>query len=259
MIRLQVNPAFSNLLQSNHLSAYAEIMQTGAGEIVEDNEERDVRRLRLGGQVLYLKRTRSEKITSAIESYARGRLAHSKPVKEMLQFKYLAENGFDVAAVVACGEQLCFGIPQRGFIITAEVSGEDLAGVFQAADASDRILILGQFGALLGRLHARGFYGSTRLKDIIYTGCPDSNPTLTLIDRETRNPYPKRVSAKRIVERLLFNIRRQAQQGEIFSEPEWHAFCENYCVSLARASGIQLTGLKQRILDSLRPRGKLRS
>ena len=95
----------------------------------------------------------------------------------MLQFKYLAENGFDVAEVVACGEQLCFGIPQRGFIITAEVSGEDLAGVLPGGSTQeDRILILGQFGALLGRLHARGFYGSTRLKDIIYSGCPDSNP-----------------------------------------------------------------------------------
>ena len=256
MIRLQINPAFSDLLQSNYLSAYAEIMQTDAGETVEDNEQRDVRRLRLNGQVLYLKRTKSEKSTSAIESYARARLAHSKPVKEMLQFKCLAEHGFDVAEVVACGEQLCLGIPQRGFIITAEVSGEDLAGVFRAAGESDRILILGQFGALLGRLHARGFYGSTRLKDIIYAGRPDVNPMLTLIDRETRNPYPKRVSAKRIVERLLFNIRRQAQQGEIFSEREWHAFCENYCASMPRASGIQLATLQQRILDSLRTRSR---
>ena len=258
MIRLQINPAFADLLQSNHLSDYAKIMHSGDGETVEDNEQRDVRRLRLGEQVFYLKRTKSEKITSAFESYARARLAHSKPVKEMLQFKYLAERGFDVAEVVASGEQLRLGIPQRGFIITAEASGKDLAEVYRGANTGDRILILGQFGALLGRLHDQGFYGSTRLKDIIYTGRPGANPGLTLIDRETRNPYPKRVHAKRVVERLLFNIRRQAQQGEIFSEQEWREFCENYCTSLTTVLGIRPAALQQRILDSLRPRGRLR-
>ena len=67
MIRLQVNPAFIDLLRSNQLASYAEIMQTSAGEQVEDNEQRDVRRLRLDTHTLYLKRTKSEKTTSAFE------------------------------------------------------------------------------------------------------------------------------------------------------------------------------------------------
>ncbi len=257
MIRLQIKPAFAELLQSHRLGSYAAIMQTDAGEPVEDNDERDVRRLQLDGQTLYLKRSKQEKITSAFESYARGRLAHSKPFKEMLQFKYLAERKFIVAEVVACGEALSFGIPRRGFIITAEARGTDMAQIYREADSVDRVHLLGQFGALLGRLHDRGFFGSTRLKDIIYAGLPREQPVLTLIDRETRNPYPRRATTKRVVERLLFNIRRQSQQGEIFSEREWQAFCQGYCASLSASIDLEAAALLRQILDMLVPRGKL--
>jgi len=259
MIRLQVNPAYSDLLKAHRLDSYADVMRCDAGEPVEDNAERDVRRLQLGGQVVYLKRTRYEKARSAFESYARGRLAHSKPFREMLQFKYLASAGFDVAEVVACGEQLRYAIPRRGFIITAEVPGEDLAQVYRSASVGERREILAKFGLLLGRLHDRGFYGSTRLKDIIYSGASSSRATLTLIDRETRNPYPRRATRKRIVARLLFNIRRQAQQGEIFNEREWTAFSERYCASLSRDFDLRARELRGQILDMLSERGWLRT
>ena len=258
MIRLHINPAFSALLQDHHLGSYHEVMQSEVGEIVEENEHRDVRRLQLAEQTIYLKRTKSEKASSAFESYSRLRLAHSKPFKEMLHFKYLADLGFDVAEVVAVGEDLRFAIPQRGFIMTAEVSGEDLSQLYLAAGERDRQRILGQFGTLLGRLHSHGFYGSTRLKDIIYAGKPDANSRLTLIDRETRNPYPKRATTKRIIERLLINIRRQAQQGEIFSESQWGEFCDNYCDSLSSHAKIQNETLLARILASLQHNGKIR-
>jgi hypothetical protein len=214
MIRLQIKPGFASLLQTNGLGDYRQIMQTDGGRVIEEDELRDVRCIELDGQNFYLKRTRFEKARSALESYARGRLAHSKPFKEMLQFRYLAQLEFDIAEVVAVGEELQCGIPQRGFIMTREVEGRDLALVYRAADDSQRRHILEQFGSLLGRLHANGFYASTRLKDIICAGAVDDSPKLTLIDRETRNPYPKRASAKRVMSRLLFNIRRQAQQGE---------------------------------------------
>ena len=151
MIRLRINPAFSGLLQLHRLDTYPAVMQIDTGELIEENESRDVRRLQLDDQVVYLKRTRSEKITSAFESYARGRLAHSKPFREMLHFKQLAKLEFDVAEVVAVGEELRFGIPRRGFIMTAEVGGEDLAQVYQKVDDADQRRILEQFGTLLGR------------------------------------------------------------------------------------------------------------
>ena len=248
MIRLRINPAFAGLLQLHHLNTYPAVMQIDAGELIEENESRDVRRLQLDDQVVYLKRTRSEKTTSAFESYARGRLAHSKPFKEMLHFKQLARLEFDVAEVVAVGEELRCGIPRRGFIMTAEVAGEDLAQVYQKVDDADQCRILEQFGTLLGRLHDCGFFGSTRLKDIIYSGTPRSNPKLTLIDRETRNPYPRTSSRKDIIDRLLLNVRRQIQAGERFSEQQWSGFCENYCSSLSAKHNITSAQLLPQII-----------
>ncbi len=248
MLRLQINSKFAELLHRHDLDTYSRIIQTTIGEVVENNESRDVRRLKLDNQVLYLKRTKSEKTISAIESYARLRLAHSKPFKEMLHYKQLAKHGFDVAEVIAVGEELNYAVPQRGFIITAAVAGEDLAHVYQKATKTDQCLIMGQFGALLGRLHNTGFFGSTRLKDIIYSGSPSANPTLTLIDRETRNPYPKAPSQNGIIDRLLLNIRRQGQAGERFNEEQWQAFSENYCNALSSGYDIQADQLLQQIL-----------
>jgi len=256
MIRLQIKPAFADLLKAHDLGNYRQLMQTSDGRVIEQDSLRDVRCLELDGQKFYLKRTRSEKAKSALESYGRGRLAHSKPFKEMLQFKHLARLGFDVAEVVATGEELHYGIPQRGFIMTREVEGRDLALVYRAADDTQRCHILEHFGSLLGRLHDNGFYGSTRLKDIIYAEAAGNSPKLTLIDRETRNPYPKRATAKRVMSRLLFNIRRQAQQGEGFSEREWICFSEAYCQSLSDRLAFDPGELLATILAMLERMGK---
>ena len=43
-------------------------MQTVTGALIEENESRDVRRRQLADQVVYLKRTRSEKASPALES-----------------------------------------------------------------------------------------------------------------------------------------------------------------------------------------------
>jgi hypothetical protein len=256
MIRLQIKPAFAALLQAHDLGSYHQLIQTTTGRVVEEDSLRDVRCLELDGQKFYLKRTRLEKAKSALESYGRGRLAHSKPYREMLQFKHLALLGFDVAEVVATCEELHFGIPQRGFVMTREVEGRDLALVYRAADDRQRCHILEQFGSLLGRLHASGFYGSTRLKDIIYADAAGGSPKLTLIDRETRNPYPKRATAKRVMSRLLFNIRRQAQQGERFSEREWKSFSEAYCQSLSDRFAFDPGELRIGILAMLQRMGR---
>ena len=174
----------------------------------------------------------------------------------MLHFKQLARLEFDVAEVVAVGKELRFGILGRGFIITAEVNGEDLAQAYQKADEADQSGILQQFGTLLGRLHDCGFFGSTRLNDIIYSGTPRSNPKLTLIDRETRTPCPRTTGRKDILERLLLNVRRQIQAGEHFNEQQRSGAYESYCSSLSTEHNvtpaqllpetIALTGCKER-------------
>jgi hypothetical protein len=256
MIRLHINPTFQPLLEAHNLSSYSQIMQTSNGTIIEEDYSRDVRRLDLDGQKLYLKRCRREKLSSALESYCLGKLAHSKPYKEMLQFRFLSHLDFAVAEVVAAGEELKYGMPLQGFIITREVTGQDLALVYRAADKSTRRCIMSDFGSLLGRLHTSGFYGGTRLKDIIIDGDPCKSPTLTLIDRETRSPYPRSAGKKRALERLLLNIRRQAQQGEIFTTSEWQSFADNYCRSLTGNLNIDADTLLHEILAKLDQSGK---
>jgi tRNA A-37 threonylcarbamoyl transferase component Bud32 len=256
MIRLQINPAFVDLLQSRNLHGYHQVMQTSLGEVIEENNLRDIRCLDLDGVKLYLKRTRSEKASSAFESYCRGRLPHSRPYKEMMLLRLLKQLGFDVAEVVAVGEELRFGVPLRGFIITLEVPGQDLSQVYREADKADRNSIMIDFGSLLGRLHRKGFFGSTRLKDIISTGKPGDPLKLTLIDRETRNPYRKQATRDKVIARLLFNIRRQARQGEIFTAGEWESFTDSYCQSLNGDFGIDAKDLLTEILAVLDRPGK---
>ena len=256
MIRLQIKPEFASLLEAHELGSFAQLMQVSTGTVIEEDETRDVRCLDLDGQKFYLKRTWSEKLNSALESYARARLAHSKPFKEMMHYRQLEKVGIEVAQVVAAGEELRFGIPQRGMILTREVGGQDLAEFYRTASVSERRRILQQFGLLMGRLHHNGFYGSTRLKDIIVSDPQSELPGLTLIDRETRNPYPKPVNAKTVISRLLFNIRRQAQQGEIFSEPEWRLFCEAYCRALPDKLAIDADTLYTGIIEMLEQMGK---
>jgi hypothetical protein len=256
MIRLHIKPTFQPLLEANNLSSYSQIMQTSSGTIIEEDCSRDVRRLDLDGQKLYLKRCRREKLSSALESYCLGKLAHSKPYKEMLLSRLLAELDFDVAEVVAAGEELRFGVPVKGFIITREVIGQDLALVYRAADKGTRRCIMSGFGSLMGRLHDCGFYGSTRLKDIFIDGDPCKSPTLTLIDRESRSPYPRPVRKKGVLARLLLNIYRQAKQGEIFTASEWETFTESYCRSLTGDLNIDANTLLPEILKKLGQSGK---
>jgi hypothetical protein len=174
----------------------------------------------------------------------------------MMQFRLLEQLGFDVAEVGAAGEELHYGVPAKGFIMTREVQGQDLSRVYREADKARRNSILGDFGSLLGRLHSNGFFGSTRLKDIISSGKPGDSLKLTLIDRETRNPYRKKATRDKVIARLLLNIRRQARQGEIFSCGEWESFAESYCHSLNGNFGIDTKGLLTEILPLLDRPGK---
>jgi hypothetical protein len=77
---------------------------------------------------------------------------------------------------------------------------------------------------------------------------PAVTQKLTLIDRETRNPYPRTSGRKDIIERLLLNVRRQIQAEERFSEQQWSGFCENYCSSLSVEHNITSAQLLPQII-----------
>lgn len=234
MIRLQLNSNYAELLAANRLADYQGLMNREIGALVEQNEDREIRRLSLGGHSFYLKRVRREKAGSALESYLGGRLAHSKPYREMQQCNSLRWNGFEVAEVVAVGEELRFGLPVGGFIMTREVPGQDLLQWYRQAGKRGRRHIARHFGALVGNLHRRGFYGSIRLKDVISEDEPGEQMRLTMIDREVRNPIPRRPSRGIMLKKFLLNFRRQLSQGETFSRRELKILVKYYRRSLSK-------------------------
>jgi len=233
MIRLRLNPEFESLLRKYDLNSYAAFMNCDLGDSIEAISDRDTRQLQLDDQVFFLKRDSAKKTGSALENYLIGRLAHSKPYNEMLHFKLLRNAGFNVAEVVAVGEELILGIPSAGFIMTKKVDGMDLSELYRLSDGRDRRCILFHFGALVGRLHNCGLFGGIRLKDIICEYSAGAAMKMTLIDRETHKPYSRRTTRKRVLSKLMLNIHRQTKQGETFSEREWKLFCHQYCQELS--------------------------
>lgn len=95
------------------------------------------------------------------------------------------------------------GVPQDGFIMTREVEGENLEDLFLAADAKGRAAIMDRLGTLVAGLHRDGFYATVRIRDIICSPREDGESELVLIDRETRNPAPRRYSRRRAKNSLL--------------------------------------------------------
>jgi len=233
MIRLHINPDYRRLLEQHKLIEYPQFMSCSAGELLDEDRQRDIQKLQLGDKTFFLKRTRVEKSSSALESYIFGKLAHSKPYKEMLQISYLREHGFNTAEVVAAGEEVRFGFPKRGFIITLQVAGRELPDVYRESSTSDRARIMRQMGVLLAQLHRRGFFLSVRLKDVFTTETSDLGTILTLIDREARNPAPKRFSPDRAKESLFTSLRRQARAGDTIPAIELRPFINSYCQEIS--------------------------
>ena len=187
MIRLHIDPHYLSLLQQQDLALYEQFMHCSAGDMIDSDHRRDIQKIRLGERSYFLKRTHYEKTSSAVESYLSGKLAHAKPFKEMLQISYLRQRGFNTAEVAAAGEELRFGVPAGGFILTREVSGQEFSEKFSQATAEERRELLSQFAKLIGQLHRKGFFLSVRLKVLFYNS-QDGVPKLILIDREARNP-----------------------------------------------------------------------
>ncbi|MEH6571065.1 MAG: lipopolysaccharide kinase InaA family protein [Halioglobus sp.] len=232
MIRLHIDPHYLSLLQEQDLALYEQFMNCSVGDMIDSDHRRDIQKLRFGDSNYYLKRTHYEKTSSALESYLSGKLAHAKPFKEMLQISYLRQHGFDTAEVAAAGEKLKFGIPSGGFILTKEVSGEELSEKFSQATAEERSELLTQFSTLLGQLHRQGFFLSVRLKDLFYNAQGDA-PKLILIDREARNPAPKNFSPTRAKESLYTSNRRQVRAGDTLTPNELKQIIKGYCREIA--------------------------
>ena len=245
MRKLIINPNYLKLLNEYKLDNYQAIKSTQRGEIVEDNAKREIRKIILNDEVLYLKRTKTEKILSAIEQLLLGRTPHSKPYTEMLHAKLLQQAGIAVMEVVAAGEHTQFGLPKGGFILSKEVPGQDGENLYSAANALERIAICKALGALMARLHSKGFFATTRLKDVFGETNSAGSLTFKLIDRETRTPHIKKLTAKRALNSLITGFRRQKRAGSSFSNDEQNSFAQAYCAEINQLIAITPAEISQ--------------
>ena len=227
MIRFTLNPRYADTLRAFGLDNYQNISTTQLGEVLEANQKRDTRRLTLGDEVFYLKRTKTEKIQSAIEFLLMGRVPHSKPYREAQHIHNLQQNHICTMEVVAYGEHTHLGMPRGGFILSKAVAGIEAESYFQQAQPAERLALCLAFGKLTGQLHSKGFFATTRLKDVFLQKSNDEYQ-LTLIDRETRNPKPKKFTLRRAKRSLSDSFRRQSRDGSRYSNTERQQFMHGY-------------------------------
>lgn len=110
------------------------------------------------------------------------------------------------------------------FLMVRAVPGELLANVFEVSSESERRILMEHAGELAGRLHARGFFQHPRLKDLIRT--PEGE--LTVIDRESGRPWPRRFSSRLAMTSLARTARRTLRDGHRLGPASASAFFEGY-------------------------------
>lgn len=221
---LNVDSRYKALFDKAGLGDFDEFMTAAVGEVLASESLRETRILDIEGQRFFLKRVKKSKFSSAIEALLQGRWPHSYAWREMQHVEQLQQAGIPVMSVAAVGERRQFGLPKESFIAVVGVEGKDLEVVFRASNDTEKSLIMGQLGALCAELHRHGFLKPIRLKDLIQT----PSLQLVLIDRETRNPYPRRFSKKRALQSLIKASQRQSRDGINFSEADTRTMLKAY-------------------------------
>jgi lipopolysaccharide kinase (Kdo/WaaP) family protein len=230
-IKLHMQEDKIDWLQKFGLVDFDTFMSGDIGELVERVHLREVRRICCAqGHVAYLKRRFGSSLRASLETYLSGTAAHSAPYNEFLHVQALQAKNLPVMQVIAAGESRRFGLPDQGFIVSLGVSGEPLNVYYnRAAEARDEKIqeqSLATYGEMLGQLHRHGFYSPLRMKDIFV---PDENlGQATMIDRETRHPYPRKQKKWLADKALNTSFKRNARTSEYFGEEQVKAVLKAY-------------------------------
>ena len=209
------------------LATFEQLMFTDIGHVIQKDHKSDVRLIEGFGRTVYLKRHLITPIKESVEKYVLDRCAYTGPFTEYLYMCSLRQFQFPVMNCIAAGEQRRLGFPCFGFILADEVKGSRLDEALELTDPQDtEVKLLQSFGKLLAELHQHGFYAQLRLKDIIVT---DTNaPTLVMIDRESRHPYPCRRSKMKARRSLDRSFRRIKRDSPAFNEDHKNIVMQAY-------------------------------
>lgn len=249
-----VEPDSVELLNAHGLGSFAALMNKSLGEKVSRPDDRgELYRLSLLDHVarvgFYLKRMRGESVVRLSKSFIFGRRPHTGPFREAQLLISLQEAGFAVMKPIAWGEERRYGLPVAGFLLVEEVRGREAATLFDTGSIQQRYELLEEIGALVGRLHAAGFFHPVRLKDLFRD---DYSRQLVLIDRETSKPWPVRFARKHALTALARSARRTLRDGHRFGAAETRSFLSGYKVGVAPVWAVDYRELRGMMFTQLR-------
>ncbi|MEP1469884.1 MAG: lipopolysaccharide kinase InaA family protein [Halieaceae bacterium] len=225
MSRLYINPRYQQLLNRHQLSTEKQLLgDSVSGDIIEHGAERSTFKVELEGNGFFLKQVRKKSYLSALEPLLQLQKPHHYAWREMQHVLNLQKAGIDVMEVVAACEHTRWGIPVASAIMVAQVDGADLESVFIQATREQQHLLLQRLGALTGRLHLAGFFGTVRLKDVFI----DRKDSYVLIDREARNPQPQAFSEARALQGLERFLHRQRRDYPAWCEDDSRSYLQGY-------------------------------
>jgi hypothetical protein len=209
------------------LDSFEQLMYSDIGCVIQKDHKSDVRFIEGFGRAVYLKRHLTSSIVESLEKFILDRCAYTKPFTEYLQICSLQRFQFPVMNFIAAGEQRKLGFPSFGFILVERVDGNRLDEVLNLTDIQNTdVHLLQSFGELLAQLHEKGFYTHLRLKDVIVADI--DKPSLVLIDRETRHPFPNHCSKMKAKKSLDRSFRRIKRDSPAFTEDHKNIVMQSY-------------------------------
>lgn len=176
----------------------------------------------------YLKRCGRESLRHLLRPLLFFRRPCSMAMRELQMLQALRQAGFPAMEPLAWGERRVLGIPVGGFLVVNEVRGELADRLLSTLSDDGRASFLKEVGALLGKLHAAGFYQPVRLKDLI-----KSEQGLVLIDRETSKPWRVRFARRWCLESLRRSIRKSISDGSALTRRDLESLASGYCEAIA--------------------------
>lgn len=263
MQTLQINKEIAPWLRAAGCETFDQLMSAPVGELAsEADRQAEARKIVACHEgverTFYLKRSRHEEATKLLKCLMRPTLPSVGAMREVHLLRQLNAAGFETMQPVAWGQRSTFGWPSEGFMVCEAIDGVDLHQLYQRSDQPMRLWLQQQFGKLVGKLHAAGFFQPVRQKDLICGGtasdlsaCRASGASarLVLIDRATSKPWPTRFSLGKCQGILSRTQRRIARDGQVMTPEELQAFAEGYCDGLGQADAVK----PAQVVDWLKP------
>lgn len=200
------------------------------------------------GSCFYLKRTVSPPFASGVRSAlrlltGRGR-DHTEGYTIRAAEQAMRQIDIQTMPVVAWGERRWLGLaPGDGYMLAAEVVGDEVSRLFRESESPVREDILAEIARIMARQHAHGLIVQLRLRDFIRVQPPHTpgGSALVMIDLDFKGAPltidrfdPPR--AARLTARSLSMFLRA---GGVMSAREYRVFLRAYFTTL-RAHGVRV-------------------